>query len=168
MRKYRADGSDISTMLLLEQRKLPDRKMLNLIYSYGYLLSGWVFLLVTMTKLPVFYYSSPLRYNQRIRGRSRKGDDCVKNALGQVLWQLCFLATMLGLRYDVIKRKNMIHLVKFLCPCILQIVTSRLWFHPDTTRHIFHRSPKIFYHLQKVPGVRNHARARNWDGEWRE
>ena len=57
-----------------------------------------------------------------------------------MLWQLCFLVTMLSLRYDAIKRKNMIHLVKFLCPCILQIVTSRLWFHPDTTRHIFHRS----------------------------
>ena len=72
VRKYRADGADISTMLLLRRRKLRDRKNAKpdlQLWLFSVELS--VFVSMAMTK---FYQSFiiPLRYNQIIRNAKEK------------------------------------------------------------------------------------------------
>ena len=107
-----------------------------------------------MTKLLVFYYSSPLLSNHSECHHVESGDDFSWECVGtSIVWQLCFLVTMLRRRYDAINRENMIRVMKFLCSGILQIVTSRLWFHPDNTRHIFHHSlsKNILTSAKKTP-----------------
>ena len=75
-------------------------KMLNLIYSYGYFLSSRVFLSVwqwqSFTSLLLFL-SAIIKSLGMWRRKSSK--DSLKNALGQALWQFCFLVTMQRQRY---------------------------------------------------------------------
>ena len=120
-------------------------KMLNLIYSYGYFLSSWVFLSVwqwqSFTSLLLFLSAIIKSFGMWRRKSSKDLWRMRRDKHGD---NFVFLWRLRDRDMAVINRENMIRLMKFLCPSILQIVTSRLWFHPDNTRHIFHRSPKIF------------------------